>query len=393
MTFLLILFAIQTLAIFLNLLKFISRKRMVDVLRFSYGFFLIFSGFVKILDPLGFSYKLQEYFEVFGLEWMIPLTLILSIAICAFEILIAFFLIYGIQVKKALYANLVLMISFTFLTFYSAYFNAVTDCGCFGDFMKLDPWFSFQKDIVLLVVSIVLFINKSIIKQIFSTRLTYQLLLTSCLVVLFVPFYALANLPFIDFRAYSVGSSIIDGRQLPDNAKKDVYEDVWYYEVDGEVKEFYTADKPWEIHGAIFKDRVSKLISKGDEPLIHDFDILDEISDVDMTDSILNLNRVILVVCYDIEKTNIKGHQKIKKIISNSIDYGTPVYGLSSSSKYDVNNKLSSIDIEYPYFLVDQTTLKTIVRSNPGVIVLENGVIVDKFHWRNVSDQFIHTQD
>ena len=393
MTFLLILFTVQTLAIFLNLLKFLSRKHMVDVLRFTYGFFLIFSGFIKILDPLGFSYKLQEYFEVFGMEWIIPLSLVLSIAVCAFEILIGFCLIYGIQVKNALYANLALMIGFTFLTFYSAYFNAVTDCGCFGDFMKLEPWFSFQKDVILLIVSVVLFINKSAINKIFNTRLTYKLLLVSCLIVLFVPFYALANLPFIDFRAYSIGSSITDGRQLPDNAVKDVYEDVWYYEVQGEIKEFSTSQKPWEIEGAVFKDRVSKLISKGDEPLIHDFDILDEISGLDMTDSILNLNKVVLVVCYDIEKTNIKGHRSINNFLSYSIDNRIPVYGLSSSSKDELNSKLSNIDLKYPYFLVDQTTLKTIVRSNPGIIVLDKGVVVDKFHWRNSPSQLINSQD
>ena len=393
MTFLLILFTIQTLAIFLNFLKFLSRKHMVDVLRFTYGFFLIFSGFIKILDPLGFSYKLQEYFEVFGMEWIIPLSLVLSIAVCAFEILIGFCLIYGIQVKNALYANLALMIGFTFLTFYSAYFNAVTDCGCFGDFMKLEPWFSFQKDVILLIVSVVLFINKSAINKIFNTRLTYKLLLVSCLIVLFVPFYALANLPFIDFRAYSIGSSITDGRQLPDNAVKDVYEDVWYYEVQGEIKEFSTSQKPWEIEGAVFKDRVSKLISKGDEPLIHDFDILDEMSGFDMTDSILNLNKVVLVVCYDIEKTNIKGHRSINNFLSYSIDNRIPVYGLSSSSKDELNSKLSNIDLKYPYFLVDQTTLKTIVRSNPGIIVLDKGVVIDKFHWRNAPSQLINNQD
>ena len=123
------------------------------------------------------------------------------------------------------------------------------------------------------------------------------------------------------------------------------------------------------------------------------FDILDEMSGVDMTDSILNLNKVILVVCYDIEKTNINGHKNINKFILNAMDDSVPVYGLSSSSKEDLNNKLSNIGVEYPYFLVDQTTLKTIVRSNPGIIVLDKGVVVDKFHWRNAPNQLIDIQD
>ena len=122
---------------------------MVHVLRFSYAGFLLFSGFVKLIDPLGFSYKLQEYFEVFGMEWLVPASLFLSVFIILFEILLGICLIFGFQIKKVMWGNLLLMIFFTFLTFFSAYFNKVTDCGRFGDFMKLDPWHSFFKDIHL----------------------------------------------------------------------------------------------------------------------------------------------------------------------------------------------------------------------------------------------------
>jgi len=384
MKLLISIFIIQGLAILLGLVKLISQKIMINVLRFTYGGFLIFSGSIKILDPLGFSYKLQEYFEVFEMEWLVPLTLGLSILVCVFEIFIGLFLLYGVHVKKTMYANLILMLGFTFLTFYSAYFNAVTDCGCFGDFMKLEPWFSFQKDIVLLIVSLALFFYQSNIIPLFNVRSTNRSLIISLLIVLFVPVHALSHLPFIDFRAYKLNSSITEGIKLPDDAKKDIYDDVWYYEVDGEVKEFSTSQKPWEIEGSTFKDRVSKLISKGDEPPIHDFDIIDDVNGVDMTDSILNMERVILVVSYDIEKTHIRGHVQIDKFISNSLAYNIPIYGLSSSSENDVKIKLSKSDLNYPYFLVDQTTLKTMVRANPGVFVLENGVVVNKWHWRDV---------
>ena len=384
MKLLISIFIIQGLAIFFGLTQFISKKLMTSLLRFTYGSFLIFSGIVKILDPLGFSYKLQEYFEVFGMEWLVPLTLVLSIFICAFEILIGFCLCYGIHVKKALYANLILMIGFTFLTFYSAYFNAVTDCGCFGDFMKLEPWFSFQKDVILLIVSVVLFLNYSNITPIFNEQKVKKLLIASFILMLCIPFYALLNLPFIDFRAYKIGASITEGRQLPDNAKKDIYEDVWYYDVQGVTKEFSTSQKPWEIQGAIFKDRVSKLIEKGDEPIIHDFDIVNESSGFEMTDSILTMDRVMLIVCYDIEKTNLKGHDKIDGFVKSAMEANMPVYGLSSSSLDDIKIKLSKQNLDYPYFLVDQTTLKTMVRANPGVFILENGVVMNKWHWRNV---------
>ena len=149
MTFLITFFCSQLLIVLGTILKIISNKMMIHFLRFSYASFLIFSGSIKLIDPIGFSYKLQEYFEVFGMDFLVPLSLILSITVILFEICLGIFLIYGFQTKKVMWGNLLLMIFFTFLTFFSAYFNKVTDCGCFGDFMKLDPWFSFQKDISL----------------------------------------------------------------------------------------------------------------------------------------------------------------------------------------------------------------------------------------------------
>ena len=138
----------------------------INFLRFIYGAFLIFSGFLKLIDPLGFSYKLQEYFEVFGIEWLVSLSLLLAIFVCLLEIFLGLLFIFGLYVREIIWVNLFLMIGFTLLTFYSAYFNAVTDCGCFGDFMKLDPWNSFYKDIVLVILSIILLTFQTYIQNI-----------------------------------------------------------------------------------------------------------------------------------------------------------------------------------------------------------------------------------
>ena len=383
------LFIIQGAAILMSLVKLISREFMMQVLRFSYGSFLIFSGSVKILDPLGFSYKLQEYFEVFGLEWLNDFTLILSVFICALEIMIGVLLIYGLYVKKILQINLLLMIGFTFLTFYSAYFNAVTDCGCFGDFMKLDPWFSFQKDLVFLVVSVVLLFYHQTIKPFFSVEFIYRSLLFVIFIICFIPLYGLSHLPIVDFRAYNVGSNITEKRILPEDAAQDQYEDVWYYEIDGVVKEFATSDNPWQIEGAKFIDRETKLIFKGDEPLIKDFDIVDDENQLDLTDSILSLNKVLLLISYDIEKTNRQAHHLINKNISTNLkNTNIPIYGLSSSSQKDIEKSLSKEVLDFPYFSADQTTLKTIIRSNPGLVMLEKGVVTNKWHWRDIPEDW-----
>jgi len=352
----------------------------INFLRLSYGSFLIFSGFLKIVDPLGFSYKLQEYFEVFGMDWLAPLALTIAFCVCLFEVFLGIFLLLGMFISKVMWGNLILMVFFTFLTFYSAYFNAVTDCGCFGDFMKLEPWDSFYKDILLLIVSFLLFFNQIRIKPFMSDNFNVIVLLLSLITFTTIPFYGLLHLPILDFRAYKVGSNIIESRKLPDNAKQDLYEEVWYYELDGNVREFSTEEKPWTIDGATFRDRKSILISKGDEPLIKDFNIIDEYNDIDLTDSILNMKSVYLLISYDINKTKLKGHQKADKLLQS----GIPIYGLSSSSNEDILSALDLTELKFPYFSVDQTTLKTIVRSNPGLVLIKNGVVVDKWHWRDI---------
>ena len=390
MKFLIILLSIQVLAILSFATKLLAQKFMVNILRFSYAIFLLFSGFVKLIDPLGFSYKLQEYFEVFGLNFLVPASLVLSVSIILFELFLGLFLFYGIHIRKVMWGNLLLMIFFTFLTFFSAYFNKVTDCGCFGDFMKLDPWTSFSKDIYLLFISLILFFTQAKISLFLHRQTVNRLLIIKGLILCFIPINALSHLPFIDFRAYKVGVNINEDRKLPEDAKKDVYQDVWYYEIDGIVKEFETSDEPWKINGAIFKDRKTKLLIKGDEPKIHDFDIVDAVNDIEMTDSILSLDKVLLVVSYDIQKTDVQAHGVVDKFIANVLGPNLPVYGLSSSSTAEVKNKLSQSELLYPYFLVDQTTLKTMIRANPGVFLLSKGVVQEKWHWRDLPDNLDH---
>ncbi|MAZ56069.1 MAG: DoxX family protein [Flavobacteriales bacterium] len=388
MSFLIFLLSVQVLSILLSLMKFISHKFMISIIRFSYASFLLFSGFVKLIDPLGFSYKLQEYFEVFGFDFLIPFSLLMSIFVILFEMFLGICLILGIHVRKIVWGNLMLMVFFTFLTFFSAYFNKVTDCGCFGDFMKLDPWTSFTKDIYLLIISFLLLFSQQYITPLTkSIKMNNGVLLISFIILLFIPIHALSFLPFIDFRPYKIGVDIIKDKNLPENAKQDVFKDIWYYEVNGEIKEFSTDDEPWKIDGAIFKDRSTLLVSKGDEPKIKDFDLVDEITDVNMTDSILNMDKVILVISHDIQKTNIAGHQKIHNLLNNISKESTfPVYGLSSSSIDEIKNKLSKSDLLYPYFLVDQTTLKTMIRANPGIFLLQDGIVIEKMHWRDLPD-------
>ena len=381
------LFIIQISSVVLSVLKLIKVKTMINVLRFSYGPFLIFSGFVKTVDPVGFSYKLQEYFEVFGMLWLNDFTLILSIFICTFEIMLGFILILGSYTKIVLVLNLLMMLGFTFLTFFSAYFNVVTDCGCFGDFMKLDPWFSFQKDIVFVIVSSVLLYYRQLILPILDESKTKYSILIALFIFLFFPIYGISKLPLIDFRPYKVGSNIAELRKLPSDAKLDVYDDIWYYELDGKTTEYKTEEKPWNIEGAEFVDRKTVLVQKGDEPKIKDFNIVSDLSKNDITDSVLSLDYVALVIIYDFDKSNLKGLELLDNSINELSNIGIPSLTLSSSNF--LNDKISdkSKQISEAYN-VDQTTLKTMIRSNPGIILLNKGTVISKFHWRDAPNNW-----
>ena len=381
------LFIIQISTVVLSILKLIKVRAMINVLRFTYGPFLIFSGFVKTVDPIGFSYKLQEYFEVFGMLWLNDFTLILSILICTFEIMLGFLLLLGSHTLKVLVLNLLMMLGFTFLTFFSAYFNVVTDCGCFGDFMKLDPWFSFQKDIVFVIVSSVLLYNRRLISPILDESKTKYSILIALIIFLFFPIYGISKLPLIDFRPYKVGSNIAELRKLPSDAKLDVYDDVWYYELDGKTIEYKTEEKPWDIEGAKFVDRETILVQKGDEPKIKDFNIVNDLTKNDITDSVLSLDYVALVISYDFDKSNLKGLESVDNSINELSNIGIPSLTLSSSNF--LNNQIldKSKQISKTYN-VDQTTLKTMIRSNPGIIFLKKGNVISKFHWRDAPNNW-----
>tara|TARA_B100000902_G_C27242101_1_gene880568 strand:+ start:111 stop:1322 length:1212 start_codon:yes stop_codon:yes gene_type:complete len=394
MNFLITIFTFQALAIFFTLIRLLSKKIMVHVLRVSYSIFLLFSGFVKIIDPLGFSYKLEEYFQVFGMDFLLSHTLFLSIAVCLLEFFIAIFLLTGVYVKKTLYLNLFLMISFTFLTFYSAYFNAVTDCGCFGDFMKLEPWVSFQKDVFLLLVSFLLLFHQVYIKPILEFSNARRLFVSIIIffILLSIPVYSLSHLPIIDFRAYKINADLIEGRKSCDQIGKPcLQEEIWYKVVDKQTGDTLNMlSKEWASKWKEFdkvpgyEDRV--ILDKGYSPPIKDFDIINPlILDQNMTDSILKMNKVILVISHDIEKTNIRAHNLVADFATDIVeDNNVSIYGLSSSSTEDIMSKLAISKLPFPYFLVDQTTLKTIIRANPGIILLEKGVVTNKWHWRDL---------
>ena len=197
-------------------------KYIVQISRIFTGVLFIISGLIKLDDPLGFSYKLDEYFgaDVLNLEFLIPYALGISVIVVVFEVILGVFLLIGYKPKFTVWSLLLMILFFTFLTFYSAYFDKVKDCGCFGDAIKLTPWDTFTKDLVLLALVLILFTGIKHIKPIFSKLPNTIIALLSFILSLWFGYHVLMHLPTIDFRAYKIGNNIQEQMAIPDDAAK-----------------------------------------------------------------------------------------------------------------------------------------------------------------------------
>jgi len=245
-------------------------KFLVQIARIFVAITFIFSGFVKLVDPLGSAYKFQEYFgaDVLDLEFLIPFALPFSIVLIMAEIMLGVMLLIGFKPKFTVWSLFVITLIFLFLTWYSAYYNKVTDCGCFGDAITLTPWETFYKNIILIVLIVFLLLKTDTINSIFSEKIVKLVTFVCAFVFLFITYHVLVHLPLIDFRAYAVGKNIPEGMIYPENAKKSVYKDTWIYNVNGTDNEYTTEEKPWET---FYKNIILIVLKKGTS---HQFMIL-----------------------------------------------------------------------------------------------------------------------
>jgi uncharacterized membrane protein YphA (DoxX/SURF4 family) len=373
-------------------------KYLVLFSRLFVGLLFIVSGLIKANDPLGFSYKLEEYFEVFGMDWMAPLALAISIFIAVAEVILGVATLLGTKMKPVAWSLLGLIVFFTFLTFYSAYFNKVTDCGCFGDALKLTPWESFTKDIVLLFFILIIFINRNKIKSVFNNSpIADWISITKATVIsLGFAFYCLWHLPVKDFRPYAVGKSISEGRMLPPNARQPIIESklVYKHVSTGEVKEMpqaeYMLSKIWEDENWQWLDTKTKIIDPGDEPKIKNFNIM-SFDGNDYTEDYLNdPDYIFVLVSYDVNKSNKEAHRKFSDFANEAFKNGISVIGLSASSESTIEELRHEVQAPFDYYSVDAITLKTIIRSNPGLVLLKQGVVMGQWHYNDFPtfDQF-----
>lgn len=346
------------------------------ILRYIVALIFIASGFVKAVDLKGFSFKLEEYFSpsVFNLPVFEQYALYFAIIVVVLELGLGFMLLMKIKLRATLSALIALCVFFGFLTFYSAYYNVVTDCGCFGDALKMTPWQSFWKDIALLVgliLLVILYRKKTEKADIGCVKLPVLVVFMG--VMVFVMYRGLAHEPLIDFRAYKIGTNIVAERE---KIEKDPSVYKTFYSLKnsktGEIKKVdqdeyinkeYWKDTTWQIEEG---KSVSEITKKGYESEIKKFKIQTSEGE-DKTQEILDAPKAIIVFVYKPKEASSQIMAEIQALLLH--DRSAKSYGVSTQQ--DVFNKI-------PSFLMDEVAIKTIARSNPFVLVLEKGKIVEK---------------
>jgi len=360
------------------------------------GLLFIFSGFIKANDPTGFGYKLQEYFEVFHLTTFNEYATAIAVVICGFEILLGALLLFGVYANLVAWGLLLLILFFTFLTFYSAFFEVVTSCGCFGDAIPLTPWQSFSKDLVLLALILIIFFNRKQIQSIikgFGNQFVVTLITT--IVSLGIGIYTVNYLPFIDFLPYKIGNNLPSLMVLPEGKQGDVFEQLYTMKnkKTGETKKVndkvYMADKLWEDESwEIIGEPESKLIKKGYDIPIPDLLITDADGADHTQEIIANPYYNIIIVAKDLSSTNINAIQKINQTVTQMTkDYnGLRVVLLTASASKDAQYLSDKMQLIAEIYYADLIPLKSMVRANPGVILLKGGNVMGKWHYNNFPD-------
>ena len=316
-------------------------KALTHISRFLIGALFIYSGFVKLVDPMGSAFKFQEYFgeDVLNLEFLIPYALPFAILLVVIELVLGVMLIVGYLPKITVFSIFTLNCIFLFLTWYSYTYDKVTDCGCFGDAIKMSPKATFYKNVFFMIFIVILIIGLRYIKPLITNKVASLATYISLFLSLGVVYYVLTHLPLIDFRAYSVGTNIAEGMAYKD---------------DGEV------------------------------PPIHDFMI--DTDDGDELEAMLAKDKAMLISLYNLEKTEKQGLPAIAAAAAKAKENGYEIYVLTASYIEDMEATKKEYGLPYTFGFCDETALKTAIRANPGIIIVKKGVITAKFNWTDAEN-------
>ena len=379
-----------------------ARKILYHCSRLLLGAVFLFSGFVKSVDPQGFAYKLQDYFTAFGLAGLHPLAYGLAFFLVSLELYVGLLLLFAEWKKVAAVLVTAFMLFFTPLTLYLALANPVSDCGCFGDAIKLTNWETFWKNVPLLCAALyclwcVLRKNDTPQKVAcsgcrFVSHALFPILLA--LFSLFPAFWATISLPMIDFRPYKIGANLREGMAIPEDAPKDEFQTEFVYEKDGVQKTFSEFDYPWDDTTWHYVSSENRLIQKGYEPPIHDF-ALEDRQNVDHVPELLERTRLsLLVVTPFLESLSPENIAQLNALqVQTEAGEIRLFHGTASSPA--LQQDLNQRGLATTLYTTNERTLKTIVRAATGVVLLRDGVVLNKWplHSLPIAEYFATLKD
>jgi len=352
--------------------------------RIFLGGLFIFSGLIKINDPYGFAYKLDEYFEIFSHDFspiftsFIPYSLFFSVFISGFEIILGVAILLYYRMNLVMWLTLLMMVFFTFLTFYAFWWDKVKECGCFGDAIKLTPKISFYKDLVLTALTLVLFAQRKRLLSKFNGVSGHIVMAVTTFISFYIGYHAIEHLPYKDFLPYKVGNNIKEQMKAPEAPK---YK--YIMTKDGKQYEFmdYPTDPAYKLDTFLLTnpDKIYAAIT--------DYKLWNE--DGDYTDSSLTGKKLFIIV-RDAEKAaeHCKGDcmEKINSLVKGLEGSGVKAIALTSTSGDKFEEYRHQVQLAVPYYFSDGVVLKTMIRSDPGVILLQDGTILGKWHYNDVPD-------
>lgn len=362
-------------------------KITAEASRVLLGVVFVFSGLVKAVDPTGGILKIDEYLSAFGLDFLHLFSGLISFNLLAIEFMLGVCVLFGVYRRYSSFLTLLFMVFMTPLTLYLALFDPVSDCGCFGDAVVITNWETFYKNIVLLAAAIFLFIYNQRIKPFYSFKSYWFVALYAYSICMLFAYRNYSHLPVIDFRPYKVGANIPELMSIPEGAPVDEYRYTFVYEKEGVKKEFALDDYPSDDPSWTFVESKTELISQGYVPPITNFVFYND-ADQDVTDEILgNEKGVLLMIAPKLEKAKDQKVDEINGAFDHASDLGIGFYCVTASTGEMIREWTDKTGAEYPFLMGDETLLKTIIRSNPGFVLLKGGTIFAKWHYNDMPDE------
>ncbi len=353
--------------------------------RILVGLVFMFSGFIKGIDTFGYTYKIQDYFIAFKMSWFVPTAFYIAVLFCIFEFMIGVALVFRLKPRLTSIFLLLFMSFFTLLTLYLALKNPVTDCGCFGDFLVISNWQTFYKNIVLMIFTLIIFFTSNSYKKPKSAFYQLTVFLLGLIGIISIIIYCYRHLPIIDSLPWKKGNNI---RQLvlptPEVSKIFL---IYKNKTTGETKEYPSDNYPWKdstwLANWQFVDQRKEIIKPFIPAPIHDFTITDTYGD-DYTSEFFNKSGYqFILVAHDINKTNKDAFKEANQLYKLCAKDSIPFITLSGSTFQSIGEFTKEIPVDFTIYNTDETALKTMIRSNPGLILIKDGIVIGKWHYND----------